>query len=180
MPYAIELALDPEAAAAVRATWDALARAGIEYMATCGARPHVSLGIWDAMDVGAAPEALDDFARTTPPLPITFDRIDAFPGGVVFLAPRADDHLVAAQRRLHRSFAHGRGAWAHYEPGTWVPHCTMAMEYPVMLAPVAREIVTASTALPLRGRLADVEIVQFRPVRTLFTRPLGLEYHRSR
>jgi len=172
MPFAVELALDPDAAAAVRDTWQALARAGIDYMATCGARPHVSLGIWEEMDVPAAADALRAFARAMAPLPVTFERVARFPGGVVYLAPRFDARLVAVQARLHAALTDGRGGWPHYQPGVWIPHCTMAMDYPPRLEAVAGTI-AESTRLPLQARLGEIGIVQFRPVRTRFTHPLG-------
>jgi hypothetical protein len=62
MPYALELALDDRAARAVRRAWEELADAGITYMARSGARPHVSLGIWDTIDRVAFEAELARFA----------------------------------------------------------------------------------------------------------------------
>ena len=172
MPFAVELALDAVAAATVRATWDELARAGVDYMASCGARPHVSLGIWEEMNIRAAADTVHAFARDTPPVPIVLERASRFPGGVVYLALRPDTRLAALQQRFHGAMIHARGGWPHYAPGTWVPHCTMAMDYPPRLQGVAERIV-ASMAVPLTARLEAIEIIEFRPVRTRFARPLS-------
>ena len=71
MPFAIELALDAESAAPVRALWRRLAEAGIRFMAESGAEPHVSLVIWDGLDVERAAAEVAE-------------RLAAPPGGKVY------------------------------------------------------------------------------------------------
>src|SRR5215831_1766512 len=121
MPYAIELALDPDSAAAVRRIWRELAAAGIEYMAASGAQPHVSLGIWESIDRDRAEAELARFAAETSPIPVTFASVGLFPRVAVFLAPTVTVDLLELHSGFHRRFARfGEAAWAHYQPGIWV------------------------------------------------------------
>jgi 2'-5' RNA ligase len=172
MPYAIELVLDPETAAVVQRAWRELADAGIEYMAASGARPHVSLGIWETLDHEAAEAELKRFAAETPPVSLTLASVGLFPGVAVFLAPTVTAELLELHAGFHRRFGPlGRAPWDHYRPGIWVPHCTLAME----LAPGRFSdalAIAARTPLPLEARLIEVGIVEFRPVKELMTCPL--------
>lgn len=173
MPYAVELALDPTATAAVRRVWRELEDAGITYMARAGARPHVSLGIWETLDHAAFEAELTQFAAETPPLPITLASVGLFPAVAVFLAPTVTRELLGLHAGFHRRVERlGTSPWRHYAPGAWVPHCTLATDlghdqFEPALG-IARRV-----ALPLECRLVEIGIVEFRPVRQLVARVLG-------
>ena len=175
MPFALELALDPDSAAVVLAGWRALAAAGFPLMVELGANPHVSLAIWEEIDVAGMRAAVADLARETPVLPIVFDRIAVFSiTGVVFLAPVLDIALYDLQARCYgRLGAHGRRPWPHYAPDTWVPHCTLAQELNDAAALARARAVAERISLPVVGRLERAELVAFRPVHCLCTASLA-------
>src|SRR5438093_10893598 len=113
MPFAIELALDPESAAVVRRAWRELADAGIEYMAASGAGPHVSLGIWESLDRDRAEAELVRFAAETPPIRVRFASVGLFPRVAVFLAPTVTTALLELHAGFHRRFDRlGEAPWA--------------------------------------------------------------------
>src|SRR5436309_14091301 len=129
MSYAIELALDAAAPAAIRPLWRELDDAGITYMARSGARPHVSLGVWETVDPSTAEAALTRFASETAPLPLTFASIGLFPSVAVFLAATVTSELLDLHAGGHnRSADIGTAPWEHARPGVWVPHCTRAAD----------------------------------------------------
>jgi len=172
MPFAIELALDRESAAAVRTLWRRLAEAGIRFMATSGADPHVSLGIWDSLEVEPAIAEVTALAPATAPVPLTFTAVRTFGAEVVYLALAPSPRLVDLQARVQaRIGALGRRGWPHYAPAAWVPHCTLAMDLGSVSAATALAL-AAELPLPLDARLDRVGIVEFRPVRERFSRPL--------
>jgi 2'-5' RNA ligase len=173
MPYALELALDDDAAAMVRALWREIAAAGAPFMAESGANPHVSLAIWNEIDRDAMTSALARFAAETRPIDIVFPAVGTFAStGVVLLAPEVDARLLDAHARCHRTVAGlGLGAWPHYAPGVWAPHCTLAMDLGAEMDDVLA--LARRAPLPLRGRLERVELVEFRPVRRLTFAPLA-------
>ena len=173
MSYAVELGLDDHAAAVVRRLWHDLDDVGIPYMARSGTRPHVSVGIWDGLDHDAAEAELTRFAADAAPLPITLASVGFFPQVAIFLAPTVTSALLELQASLHARFSRvGTAAWEHYRPGTWVPHCTLAMDFTADQFTRALEI-TRLAALPVACRLVDIAIVEFRPVKQLVCRPLG-------
>ena len=172
MPVAVELALDRESAGPVRALWRRLADAGIRFMAQSGADPHVSLAIWDDLDVGRAIGEVTALAIATAPVPLTFTEVRAFGTDVVYLALAPAPRLVELQARVQaRIDPLGAGAWPHYTPAAWVPHCTVAMDLDPVTAATALAV-AAGLTLPLSGRLDRMAIVEFRPVRERFSQPL--------
>ena len=173
MPYALELGLDDHAAAVVRRLWHDLEDAGIVYMARSGARPHVSVGIWDSLDRDAAEAELTRFAAEVAPLPTTLASVGFFPHVAVFLAPTVTSELLELQASLHARFGRvGAAPWEHYRPGGWVPHCTLATDVTPEQFTRALEV-ARRVALPIACRLVEIGIVEFRPVKQLISRPLG-------
>ena len=173
MAYAVELALDPAAADAVRRVWRELADAGIGYVAGSGVRPHVTFGIWDTLDFHGADAELMRFAAETGPVRLTLASVGLFPGAAVFLAPTVTTDLLGLHASLYRRFARfGMGAWDHYREGTWVPHCSLATDMePDQLGKALA--IAGRVPLPLPCRLVEVGIVEFRPVKQLVSRTLG-------
>jgi len=167
MPYAVELALDPTSADEVRRAWRELDGAGITWMVRSGARPHVSLGIWDTVDRDGAESELTRFAVETAPVRLTLASVGLFPGVTVFLAPTVTGELLDLHADIHRRFGRlGGGSWDHYRPGAWVPHCTLATDLEPHQFGSALAI-AARVPLPLECRLVEVGIVEFRPVKQL-------------
>src|SRR2546421_9542968 len=100
MAFAVELALDRESAGPVRALWRRMADAGIRFMADSRADPHVSLAIWDSLDVERAIVEVAALAPATAPVPVTFTEVRAFGTEVVYLAPAPSARLVDLQLRV--------------------------------------------------------------------------------
>ena len=136
MPLAIELLLDADADAQVRAAWARLDAAGIRSLGTrddAAYRPHVSLAVFD--DV--APSAIEAACRDlTPPgdgVPLVLSALG------FFLTDEAPAFLaVTASRRLldlhHEVVETTRplvtGSWPYYEPDALLFHCTLATAVP--------------------------------------------------
>ena len=172
MGFAIELALDARSAAPVHALWRRLAEAGMRFMADSGADPHVSLVIWDGLDVDRASTDIAALAAATAPLPVSFTHVSTFGAEVVYLALAPSKRLVELQARVDARLAPLGGArWPHYAPAAWVPHCTLAMELGSVSAASAL-VLASELTLPLAAHLDRVAIVEFRPVRQRFSRPL--------
>lgn len=167
MPFAVEMFLDPESAEAVRGIWRDLAESGVApWMHESGDRPHVTLGVCDRLDVAVCAEFLAAFAadHSAPKVLLVSIGIFATDPAVVFLAPVVTTDLLDLHARFHQRFSEVAGdQWAHYLPGAWVPHCTLAMGCPVAMVPRAVDL-CQSMRLPLDGRLGEVGIVEIRPV----------------
>lgn len=168
MPFAVEMFLDPASAGTVRRVWRELAETGVApWMHQSGARPHVTLGVCDGLDVDACSRFLADFAAMNSAPAVRFSSIGVFATdpATVFLAPVTTPDLLALHTRFHHRFPDVAGTpWAYYLPNRWVPHCTLATECPPAAAPRVVEVCGAFR-LPLDGRLDSVGIVEFRPIR---------------
>lgn len=167
MPFAIEMFLDPASAGTVRQIWSELAGIGVApRMHQSGARPHVTLGASDRLDVDACSRFLADFAATNAAPAVRFSSIGIFAANpaVVFLAPVITSDLLALHRSFHHRFPDfADNPWVHYLPDQWVPHCTLAMECSPAVVPRAVKV-CGTIHMPLDGHLDEVGVVEFRPV----------------
>lgn len=149
----IELLLDADAEAAVRAEWDALAAAGLSSMASHASpsnRPHVTL----LARRGGIPHPLALPAGALP-LPLTLGAPLLFGDGdrrvlVRSVVPSAA--LLALQATV-RDAAGGGDDVEHMAAGSWTPHVTLARR--MRLADLER-------ALPLIGGALACEGVALR------------------
>jgi 2'-5' RNA ligase len=130
MAIALEVFFDQATTSTVRALWQLLEANGIpsEGSASHGRhQPHVTLLNVQSLDV------TEPLTRTIAPLigtEIVFDSLAIFPGSpsVLFLGVRATRPLLDAHAAIHASITTERvGPWHYYEPGTWVPHCGLAL-----------------------------------------------------
>ena len=110
------------------------------------------------------------FARALSPLAIGFANIGIFVNGAaatIFLGPVADRALLALHEAFHRAFADClEGCIAHYRPGRWVPHLTLAQDVDLAVLPAA--VANLAGALrPAAGRLDVLSVVRYLPVELL-------------
>ena len=102
--YAIELYFDPAAERALRELIDQLSTRGIRSSRPAAARPHVSLAVFDRVNVERVSASLGEFARGCSAMRLQLASIGRFPGdeGVVFLAPIVTRELLELHAVLHR------------------------------------------------------------------------------
>jgi 2'-5' RNA ligase len=171
MPTAVTLDLDDAGASRIEPLWDALERdATLPTTRRLGVRPHLSLAVYDALAPHRLPARLDAFARALSPLAIGFANIGIFVNGAaatIFLGPVADRALLALHEAFHRAFADClKGCIAHYRPGRWVPHLTLAQDVDLAVLPAA--VANLAGALrPAAGRLDVLSVVRYLPVELL-------------
>lgn len=161
MAYAIELFFDKQADTAVRRLWHRLAASGLPSLETlghCRHRPHVTLTVLETAQLPAVPDVEDLLDVRRVPL-LRFSALGTFGdgGGVLFLAPVVTAPLLAVHARLNDVLQEqGIVQWTHYLPGSWVPHCTLAMD----LTPA--ELSTAASLLTgfpqIQAEVAEVGI----------------------
>jgi 2'-5' RNA ligase len=159
--HAVELELDGVAAAAVRALFDALEAAGVESLAAGSphVHPHVSL----AVVRDSAPERIADVLAgvVSDPLPrLTLSSLGAFlaPEPVLFLGVTPARELLALNVAVHARLDHaGISVRAIYRPGSYVPHCTLAM-HPPSLDVAVRAVLGAT--LPIEAAAVAMRVVE--------------------
>lgn len=172
MGFAVEMYFDRQAEERIGMLWEELASRGIDcLLPAVGSRPHISLAVFEQIDLDRMQEEVERFAARQRPVPLTLSSVGVFPTpeGVVFLAPVVTPELLEAHRRFHERIEATRSrSRDHYLPGQWVPHCTIATSLTHDRVPLTLEICGRSRAFgPLV--LTEVGLVEFRPVREMGT-----------
>jgi len=176
MPYALQLYFDPSTDATVRQLWRRFEGAGIAgHLVETANRPHLTLVIYDDLDVVTAERELLLFVPTLAPFPVTFAHVGVFtqPSPVVFLAPVVTIDLLDLHQVTHERFAgFGTGPHPFYLPRRWTPHCTIALHVDRQTLPLSMEV-TQEISLPMTGTVTELGIVRVSPTSPLSTVCLG-------
>jgi 2'-5' RNA ligase len=176
MPFAIHLFFDANTETIIKAAWSKLANTGIApYMHQSANRPHLSLAIYQHVDLKECEQLLESFAAARNPLPVHFQHLGIFSTtpAAVFLGSTVTISLLELHLQIHETL---RPVCIdpnpYYLPGKWVPHCTLALDLEPRLITQALDI-GLQVSLPLNGEITDIGVIEFRPVRHLFGFPLG-------
>ena len=171
MPTAILLYFDPLSEQRIRGLWQQLARDGVSNdLPASGIRPHLTLAVFDKLDCLPCEKVLARFAQRTRHLDLSAAHFGVFyqPEVTLFLAPTPTGSLLDFHAALHRSLkTHAHNSWQVYQPDSWVPHCTLAMN-------LSREKITpalascSSMALPVALHATQIAAADFLPLTDLF------------
>jgi 2'-5' RNA ligase len=94
-------------------------------------------------------------------LTLDLDFVGQFIGRVLWLGVTPTRELLDHHRAVHdRLAAHGIEVWEHYQPGRWVPHCTISMRVPNPL--VGAAIRRCLEFLPIRATVTGAAITDHR------------------
>jgi len=127
------------------------------------------------VDPAAATVALRRFAKRRRAPEIQLASLGVFPGppSVLFAAPVVTVELLALHRDYHQtSWASGPRCWAHYLPGSWVPHVTLGEG----IRPLAVQTAMLDAIAAWRPRpavLHRLSLVRFHPVEPLWSTKLA-------
>jgi 2'-5' RNA ligase len=167
MPFAVVLSLDHAADAAVQALSRRLDPTRFPGLISGGeVHAHISLAACEGLDVEQFRPVLAHFAAETPSVPCTLASLGVFPTdeGVIFLAPTASRALIDVQEQMvDRLGRVGAQVGAYWVPGSWVPHCTLAIGIPRELIPAAVGVCHAAFR-PISGHLRQVGLFEIGPV----------------
>lgn len=170
MPYAIEMFFDEKSDGLVRSIWKSLKEHGISsYMNDSGSIPHITLSIFDNLDLLEASNLLELFTRKNSKMSLSLSSIGAFPSeeGVLFLAPVVTKHLLETHQSFHFLFYEFKDSqWPYYFPNVWVPHCTLSVNIPRNKVHDALDLVISSYK-PLEIEINRVAIVEYYPVKVI-------------
>ena len=166
MLHAIELYFDRATEDAISGMWAELARRKVaRNLRDAGSRPHMTLAVYNDMNVGDLKTIAEGLARAAIPLDIAFDNVASFSVdlGVVYLQPAREETLRSLHEQLHQ---HGETwadrVWAYYRPSNWIPHCTLAMGIPPN--ELARTLFAARDMYRyISGRIESLGIVGMTP-----------------
>jgi hypothetical protein len=168
MVAAVELYFDSVAERRIRKLWNALEEAGVQTlrdMLDGRHRPHLSLIGAESLDGLGVAKALGSL-RAAPPVSLKFDYIGQFLGRVLWLGPVPDPQLLAHHADVHaRLEAAGIEGFEVYQPGSWVPHCTLSMR--VAHANLSTAIRLCMDVLPIHATVTGAGVADY--ARDLYT-----------
>ncbi len=175
MAFSVNLFLDEKATRQIQALWDRLAERQLAlHMRSTVDRPHVTLAIFDELNVPAAQLAMVRYAQDLTVIPIRMPSLGVFPGphGSIYLAVTVTETLLDLHAGLHRSLERfGARPWAIYRPGLWMPHCTLAMDLATEAVPPAVAACLEGWQ-PVEAVLEEIGISQFQPLQHVCRLPL--------
>ena len=170
MGYAFEMYFDSVSERKIRAIWSELANKKLPvFMLDNACRPHISLSVYDSINVDAANAILSAFCRTQSCFRLFLGFIGVFTTdeNVVFAAPAMTEELMIIHRRFHDlSSDIDEKPWVYYIPDNWQPHCTMAEQVPDQkFCQVLMEIKRSFT--PAEVIVESIGIVEFAPTKLI-------------
>jgi hypothetical protein len=119
----------------VRAVWASLEDRGVESPGSAPGtehRPHVSLAVFDEADEQVVAPALAPVVGHYVGMPLTLGALGLVlsPASTAFLGVTPTARLLDLHRGVHRALdGLVTGSSALYEPGSFVPHCTLAVRF---------------------------------------------------
>ena len=171
MGYAVELYLRDDESQDIRRLFTTTR----SVLADIGTTPHVSLAVFDDVEVPSLTRIVGDFAARTSPFTLRMSSVGLFAGAenVVFLAPVVTESLLQVHAALHDLIsAKGLSCHPDYLPGAWVPHCAVTVEEPLDWSLDTIKAIHDASVLG-KYTFDNVHVVQFRPVVTLSSFRLG-------
>ncbi|MHB1485252.1 MAG: 2'-5' RNA ligase family protein [Saccharofermentanales bacterium] len=129
MIYALEMFFDPETEIIINGYLDELKDAGIsKYLLDVVSRPHITIGVFNDIDVADCGKRLAGFCKDKEILNLTLSSIGIFtnPKPCVFLAPVVDRKMLDMHDGLQELFSDlDASGYEFYNKDTWVPHCAI-------------------------------------------------------
>ncbi|XP_027358673.1 uncharacterized protein LOC113867917 [Abrus precatorius] len=174
--FAIELYLDPALENQVLKAWNVMARRQIStQLIEIESRPHITLFSSPFLEPSKLESIVKTFASKHDPFPLSFSSIGTFcnDNNVLFLAPTPSLSLLQFQSLLCDAIKkEGVEVSDDYAFNSWIPYCSVADQVPKARMPEAFSVLR-DLKLPVSGYAIDIGLVEFSPVRELFSFVLG-------
>lgn len=141
--------------------WQDLHEQGINSTLHVGPyRPHITLGIYDKLDVDSFVMALDEELKNVAPLPFILPSVGIFPEPLAgFFNVTVTVQLLKIHSIVHQIMAaRGTSPVPYYLPDRWNPHCTLAPD-------LAKDkisdfsIYAAGLQLPIEGMINRIGVI---------------------
>src|ERR1035437_2749441 len=166
MPYSIGLYFDQETDLLIRKIWTLLdERKFGGYYHQSGNRPHLTLSIFNDVDISKAAYVLEHISQSLNPFSLSFQQIGLFPGPdmAIFWGPVVTKELLEIHSHIYKLFCEfsTQPDFNFYTPGHWIPHCGLAME--IKNYSVVPQIIELCQTLPNPhiGWVTEIGLISF-------------------
>lgn len=90
-------------------------------------KPHLTIASYSELDKDSFLESLDNYLEDKNSMELLFPSIGSFIGsGTLFFAPIITGELFSFHEDYHTHFKDFHDSQSLYNPGQWIPHCTIA------------------------------------------------------
>ncbi len=175
MPFAINLRCDNSTCDPLRALWNEFGELEPSpSMQAMDYPPHLTLAIWEdiAQDhlTATLNNLFDNFTEVT--ARITHLNFFEAPHAIIaWAAPELPDAVADLHARLHASIADPPSR-LNYQPGHWIPHCSLATNIPPQQKQAALDLVHRAID-PFEVVFDVADIASFLPVEVLHKKQLA-------
>ncbi len=180
MRLVLELHFDEETENRIRRVWSKLAELGcVCDLVKGGARPHITLAMFDSVDSDALHAALDGVSCVNSPIELEFSGLGVFPpnGRSVFLLPACNGELIAIHHAIHDQLHRiNAESYAVYRPRRWIPHCTLSTNLTSVNLSQVLDLCLSENAFQ-GAMVTDIRLVQYYPAQEVFVVPLRCGSH---
>ena len=171
MAYAVVFYFDEMSEIPILNVWNELGKDNLSSPTqTRTIRPHMTLAIYNSINCSECKSEINLFSAKSGILNIQADHFGIFPqpSSVIFIAPPSNKKLMVFHDKIHQMLR-GKvgGSLKMYQPGNWVPHCTLAQDIKIIDLPAAIKI-CMRMKLPLDLMITQVGVVEFEPIIPLF------------
>jgi len=178
MPYAVILYFDDQYTKPIENVWASIHNSGLTAnMQEAGIRPHLTLAVYDQLTCQPCENRLADLAAHTHTISLRLSYVGVFtdPEPVIFVAPIPTQELLQFHQDVVTALDFdGNTPRSIYMPGTWIPHCTLAIGFDKEKVQELLEI-SLSLELPLDIGAVRIGVVEYQPLKDLFTYDLTAE-----
>ncbi|WP_413290265.1 2'-5' RNA ligase family protein [Bdellovibrio sp. HCB337] len=171
MAYAIKCYFSEETATPIRRIWKDLADSGLaEFLKQSGSRPGITLGTWENAPEGDLIGLAGAFAEVCHEVPrvLTYG-LATFPTDPahVFLGVVPSDGLLGFHKRFHALDPRLSAACSlYYQPGSWVPHSTLAIRCnPKYISKIMERCLAYETRM--EARIDSIGVVEIGTARQI-------------
>jgi hypothetical protein len=165
---AVELYFDARTEERIDALREELHAAGVERAPELvGSRPHISLAVVETDDAVVLAQLVTAFAQSTAACSVRLGALSSFASrqGVLYLAPVPTMALLELHWSFHaRLVSAGLESRPLYQPGAWIPHCTLDIGMSGSQLATAFDVCWR-TFTPMEGKLVAAGVVSFPPAR---------------
>ena len=135
-----------------------------------GAVPHISLAVFDAVDIPLMEKIIMEFASKQEKIKLTMPSVASFltVEKVIFLAPVVTRPLLELHKRFYELLTRYDTEYDPlYRPGNWVPHCTLDMK--LTADEYSEKLALCGGFSPIeKAGMESVGLIEFQPVKEIF------------
>ncbi|EDL66273.1 2'-5' RNA ligase family protein [Bacillus sp. SG-1] len=160
--YWIAALFDEKTEKLIKQIWKELAQESLSFYEEeiKNPRPHITIASYSEIDKDVYIDGLKKLYENKTEMEICFNTLGSFLNyGTLFFSPTMTKELLDLHASHHETFNNNVTSNSLYEPGKWIPHCTLANKLPEEdLAKVFRYCLKRNDSI--KGRITEIALIE--------------------